>query len=57
MDKKRSSKNDIHSIFTWGGTNPTWETEAKVLSQKLKNESKTEEDDNENSHYYLRDRD
>ena len=57
MDKKRSSKQDISSIFTWGGTNNTWETEAEVLSQKLKREKETKEKENKNKHYYIRDRD
>ncbi len=57
MDKKRSSKQDIYSIFTWGGTNHAWETEAEVLSQKLKKEKEPKEKDNKNKHYYIRDRD
>lgn len=57
MDKKRSSKQDIYSIFTWGGTNPVWEIETKILSQKLEEKNKTKEKDNKNDHYYLRDHD
>lgn len=56
MDKKNPSKN-INKLpnFTWGGTNPQWTREAKIIADKIEDVKAKDTEEKDNKHYYLRD--